>query len=128
MLDINPDIVCSIIQLAREFHSKEEVVIPDEPDMPDDDWPLQVLADHSEDLSYQELKSTIEDLEPDQQISLVALLWVGRGDYDADDWDNVLREATANATNHVAEYLIATPLVASYLEEGLAQLGYDCEG
>jgi len=32
------------------------------------------------DPTYAELKTTIDDLEPDQQIRLVALMWLGRGD------------------------------------------------
>jgi hypothetical protein len=86
MLEVNPEIVCFIIIKAREFHAKEEVVIPEEPSAPGDDWALQVLADHSDDLTYLELSSTIDDLEPGQQASLVALMWLGRGDYDADEW------------------------------------------
>jgi len=38
MLDLNPEIVCIIIAKAREFHAKEEVVIPEEPANPSGDW------------------------------------------------------------------------------------------
>jgi hypothetical protein len=34
MIDINPDIVCDIITRAREFHAKEDVVIPEVPNSP----------------------------------------------------------------------------------------------
>jgi hypothetical protein len=127
MLEMNPDIVCTIIERAREFHAKEEVVIPEEPGSPADDWALQVLADHADDLTYQDLKTQIDDLDPEQQVQLVALMWMGRGDYEADEWDTALSEAKDNWTPTVAEYLIATPLVADYLSEGLDMLGYSCE-
>jgi hypothetical protein len=126
MIDLNPDIVCSIIAKAREFHAKEEVVIAEEPDSPSDDWALQVLADHSDDLTYQELKAAIDELEPDQQITLVALMWVGRGDFDVEEWEAALQEASDSWTDYTAEYLLARPLVADYLEEGLVQHGYSC--
>ena len=86
MLDISTDIVCMICTKAREFHAKEEVVVPEEPDSPSGDWARQVLADHPDDLTYREVQETINGLEPDQQISLVALLWIGRGDFAADQW------------------------------------------
>ncbi len=127
MLEMNPDIVCAIIERAREFHAKEEVVITEEPGSPADDWALQVLADHADDLTYQDLKTQIDDLDPEQQVQLVALMWMGRGDYEADEWNTALAEAKDNWTPTTAEYLIATPLVADYLSEALDMLGYRCE-
>lgn len=127
MLDLNPDIVCYIINLAHEFHAKEEVVLPEEPFSPSDDWALQALAAHADDSTYAELRMAIADLEPDQQASLVALMWLGRGDFEVSEWQDALNEATREATARTAEYLLATPLVADYLAEGLNQLGYSCD-
>lgn len=127
MLDLNPETVCRIIDKAHEFHAKEQVVIPEEPANPSGDWARQVLADHVGDPTYRELKTIIEDLEPDQQVSLVALMWVGRGDFDESEWSDALAQARDSWTEHAADYVIATPLVADYLEEGLAALGYSCE-
>lgn len=127
MLDLNPETVCRIIDKAHEFHAKEQVVIPEEPANPSGDWARQVLADHADDPTYRELKSMIEDLEPDQQVSLVALMWLGRGDFDESEWNDALAQARESWTEHTADYLIATPLVADYLDEGLAALGYSCE-
>jgi hypothetical protein len=126
MIDVNPDTVCFLIDKAREFHAKEQVSIPEPPDSPADDWALQVLADHAGDLTYEELKYTIDDLEPDQQICLVALMWLGRGDFTLEDWDEALETARESYNARTAEYLIATPLVADYLEEGLNLHGYEC--
>lgn len=124
-MDLNPDTVRFIIDKAREFHVKEEVTIPEEPLSPSDDWARQILADHADDPSYQEAKSTIDDLEPDQQVTLVALMWLGRGDYAADEWDNAVENAQDSWNERTAEYLFGTPLVADYLSEGLDVLGYD---
>ncbi len=128
MLELNPEVVCDIIDKAREFHAQEAVVIPEEPLSPADDWALQVLADHEDDLTFQEVRTAVNDLETDQQITLVALMWLGRGDYTEDQWDEALTDAEAGWTPRTAEYLMSTPLVADYLSEGLALLGYDCEG
>jgi len=127
MLNINPETVCFIIAKAREFQAKEEVVIPEAPLSPADDWALQVLADHADDFCVQEVEAVIADLEPDQEAELVALMWLGRGDYDLGDWDGAVNDAADQLTDHTAQYLLAHPLVADYLQEGLIQHGCSCE-
>lgn len=126
-LDLNPDIICTLIAKFKEFHAKEDIVIPESPDNPDDDWALQVLADHQDDLTFREVKTTIDDLEPDHQATLVALMWLGRGDFIEDEWADALAEATRSANGRTAEYLMSTPLVADYLAEGLYAFGHTCE-
>ena len=123
-MDLNPDTVFFIVDKAREFHVKEQVSIPEEPLSPSGDWARQVLADHADDPAYQELKTTIDDLEPDQQVSLVALMWVGRGDYSVDEWDDAFKNAGESWNERSADYLIGTPLLADYLHMGLEELGY----
>ncbi len=127
MLGINPDNVCFIIEKAHEFHAKEEVVIPENSDYPEDDWARQVLADHASDPCYQELKYVIDSLPPAQQIELVALMWLGRGDFSVEEWSSALVEARNSHTPRTADYLIGTPLVADYLQEALSQFGYSCD-
>ncbi len=127
MLELNPEIVCLIIARAREFHAKEQVVLPEEPFNPGDDWALQILADHLDDLTYREVIDAIQDLEPDQQADLVALMWLGRGDFEVDEWNAAVAQALEQSNDRAAEYLLATPLVADFLEEGLDLLGYSCD-
>ena len=124
MMDLNPDTVFFIVDKAQQFHVKEQVTIPEEPLSPSDDWARQVLADHVDDPVFQELKTTIDDLEPDQQVTLVALMWVGRGDYSVDEWDSATEFAGESWNQRTAEYLIGTPLLADYLSMGLDELGY----
>ncbi len=126
-LNVNPETVCFIIARAREFQAKDEVVIPDEPADANGDWALDILEDHRDDMTLQEVQSAVADLEPDQQYDLVALMWVGRGDYDVDDWQGAVIAATEAWTERTADYLMTTPLAADYLEEGLELLGYSCE-
>lgn len=127
MLDVNPDTVCRLIELAREFHAQEAVVIPDEPEGPGDDWSVQILAAHSGDATLQEFSSIIDDLEPDQQQQVVALMWLGREDYSIDEWDEAVEEARYNWSDHTAKYLLAHPYLADYLLQGLNLHGYECE-
>jgi hypothetical protein len=127
MLNVSPEIICFIINKAREFQTKEEVTIPEEPNSPADDWARQVLADHTDDLCLEEVRATVSDLEPDQEAELVALMWLGRGDYEMEDWQSALEDAEDELTDHTADYLLAHPMVADYLLEGLIQHDYDCE-
>ncbi len=130
MLELNPEIVCQIIAKAREYQTREALpVTDDETEVTLEDWDPEApdTSGADEDLTLLEIKTTIEDLEPDQQAALVALMWVGRGNYDADDWDAALADAQDRATVDTADYLLSTPLAADYLEEGLSALGYSCE-
>ena len=85
-----------------------------------------VLEDYPNDTVQAELKTFINSLNVDEQIDLVALLWLGRGDSSADDWPEHRAEAARAHNEHSCEYLLGTPLLGDYLAEGLNRLGYDC--
>lgn len=123
--ELNRDTVQFIIDKSREFHTRDDVNFDDEPETPNDDWSRQIAADFAGDPYYRELKTTIEDLEPDQQVSLVALMWVGRGDYSSEEWNEAIGHAEDSWNNHTADYLIGTALLSDYLAEGLEQLESD---
>lgn len=127
MLEINSETVCRLIMLAKEFHAQEAVVIPEEPGNPSGDWGQQMLASHIEDSTFQEFKSIVRDMEPDQQHQLVALMWIGRGDYELDEWDDAVEYAAECASPTTAEYLIAHPMLADYLTDGLTMNGLSCD-
>ena len=120
-LDLNPDIVRSVIDNVHEFHASDDVNLrgKEDDDDIDDDLLAQFADDHSDDPYYTQLTSVITDLEPDQQVSLVALMWLGRGDYSIEEWGDVIKQAREQWTDHTAEYLISTPLLSDYLAEGL---------
>lgn len=127
MLSVNPQTIARLIALSRAFHAKEEVVIHQEPNSPSDDWALQALASHEEDEFYGEFVSIVDDLEPDQQQEVVALLWLGRGDGTAEEWDDLLQQAAEQWNPRTADYLLAHPLLSEHLREGLDLLGYEEE-
>ncbi|MEA3278594.1 MAG: DUF3775 domain-containing protein [Pseudomonadota bacterium] len=129
MLDVRLETICFIIAKAREFQAKEQVVIPETPSSPSDDWALQVLADHIDDMSLQEIKASVDDLSPEQQAALVALMWLGRGDYSLDEWEAAMADARDQyeEKQNTTEYLLAHPMVSDHLEEGLIAHGYSCE-
>ena len=126
-LTISPEKVCFIIIKAKEFDAKDEVTEPDPGSNPSDDMDVEVLEEHEDDPVVEELTSLINSLSEDEQIDLVALAWLGRDDYSASDWPTVREEAARAHNQRTAEYLLGTPLVGDFLEEGLSMLGYSCE-
>ena len=127
MLHIPLETICYIIAKAREFQAKEEVVIPDAPTSPTEDWALQVLADHSGDYTLTELVECVAEMNQRQRAELVALMWVGRGDYTLEDWETAVDDAIGDYSVRAATYLVAHPMVAEDLEEGLIAHGYSCD-
>lgn len=126
-LTISPEKVCFLIVKAREFDAKDIVTEPDTGSNPSDDRDIAVLEDHGNDPVVQEIASFINALSIDEQIDLVALTWLGRDDYTAEDWAEVREEAARQHNNRTAAYLLGTPTVGDFLEEGLSMLGYSCE-
>lgn len=124
MLEINPEKVCYIIANAREFDVQEEADIDNSSEI-DEDF-RGVLVASADDPTYGELKAYIKDLEDGEQSDLVALTWVGRGDFTADEWSQAKKEARERHTGPTADYLLGIPVLADYLEAGLDELGYSC--
>ena len=127
-LTIPIETVCFIIVKAREFDAKDAVTEPDPGSNPTDDDAVSVLEDHGDDPVIEEITSLVDALSEDEQIDLVALAWLGRGDYVAADWASVRADAAAAHNNRTAAYLLGTPLIGDFLEEGLSMLGYSCVG
>lgn len=129
-LGINPEKVCYIIVASRELDAvieddEEEETAPHGAEVADDID--ESAEEYGHDATYQELRSFISGLNEEEQTHLVALMWVGRGEYGRDEWDEALAEAERAPHQSTADYLIDTPLLADYLEEGLDQFDVSCE-
>jgi Protein of unknown function (DUF3775) len=126
-LSISPDKVCFIIVKARDFDAKDVVTDPDDSSNATDDAMLSILEDHKDDPVVQEISAAIFGMSEDEQIDLVALAWLGRGDGALEDWDELRAEAARAHNKRTAAYLLGMPLLPDHLEEGLAQFGMSCE-
>jgi len=82
---------------------------------------------HSRGSDRSELSGFIRSLNEDEQIDLVALMWLGRGDGNLDNWRDLRAEASRAHNNRTAAYLIGTPMLADYLEEALSAFGMSSE-
>jgi Protein of unknown function (DUF3775) len=126
-LNISPEKVCFIIVKAREFDAKVEPEDPDPGSNPADDQEREVLEDYSDDPTFEELSAAIDELNDDEVIDLIAMAWIGRGDFDKGDWEEARRLARERHHHHSAHYLTGMPALGDYLEEGLSQLGHSCD-
>jgi hypothetical protein len=96
MLDISTAKIAQIILLAREGKMAES-----------------------------QLHGYIANLNEDEQASLVAVMWIGREDFEPEELAEAKRTAMAEASAPTEEYLSNQPLLADYLESGLDLLGVD---
>lgn len=126
-LSITTDKVCYVIVKAREFDVKDVVTDPDDASNASDDSMVSVLEDHADDPVVYELRAAIAAMNEDEQVDLVALAWLGRGDGTMEEWDDLRKEAARAHNQRTASYLLGMPLLADYLEEGLSQFGRSCE-
>jgi hypothetical protein len=126
-LSISREKICYIVIKVREFDVKDLPTVPDEASDAPDDGMREVLEDRPDDPVRQELAAFISALNVDEQVDLVTLTWLGRGDGTIADWAELRQTATDEHTNHTARYLLGNPLLGDLLEEGLSQFGYTCE-
>jgi hypothetical protein len=127
VLTVSPAEVVYLIARAKEFAVKDAVTEPDPASNPSDDGMAEILEDHPANTAEEEMRSFISNLSEDEQIDLVALAWLGRDDYAAEEWPDVRQQAAEAHNKETARYLIGMPLLANYLEAGLATLGYSVE-
>lgn len=125
-LSISAEKLCFIIAKAREFDVKDVVTDPDDASNPTDDANLAVLEDHKDDPVVQELTAVINAMSVDEQVDLVALTWLGRGDGNIEDWADLRAEATRAHNRRTAAYLLGMPLLADHLDDAISQFGISC--
>jgi hypothetical protein len=123
MIEISPSKVARIIIRARTLDAKTGRW-----DTPMDDAEADsILESRPSDATEDELRSYISDLNSDEQASLVAIMWIGRETFTADDLEEAIETARSEATAPTEDYLLGVPLLSDYLTSGLEALGYDPE-
>ena len=124
-LSISPEKVFFIVAKSRQSDGTATEL--DANSTSADDDAVHGSEDHSRITDRSELSGFIRGLNVDEQVDLVALMWLGRGDGDLDSWKDLRQEASRAHNNRTARYLIETPMLADYLEEALSQFGKSFE-
>lgn len=131
-LEIDADKVCFLIVMTREFENAEPPMDEDQVAADSEDELEEEIEEieHSPedaDATLDEIKSFIGSLNWDEQCQIVALAWLGRGDYTIDEWNDAVQTANDEHNNRTAEYLLGMPLLPDYLTEGLAAFDITCD-
>ena len=124
-LTISPEKVAFLIEKAREFDVKEEASDTESGSNAADDDMIDVLEDSGDDPVVREITGFIDALTEDEQTDLVALMRLGRGDGDIEEWDDLRSEAAGQRDRHTARYLLGEPMLGDLLAEGLDAFGID---
>ncbi|MFL6792340.1 MAG: DUF3775 domain-containing protein [Bradyrhizobium sp.] len=122
-LMISAEKVGFLIEKAREFDVKEAASDPDSGSNSTDDEMIDVLVDNGKDPVVREIAGFINALTVDEQIDLVALMWLGRGDGSIEEWADLRRQAAESRNGRTARYLLGQPMLGDFLAEGLDQFG-----
>jgi hypothetical protein len=122
-LAISAEKVGFLIEKTREFDVKEGATDPDSGSNGADDNMIDVLEDNGDDAVVREITGFINAMTEDEQIDLVALMRLGRGDGSIEEWEDLRREAAEERNSRTASYLLGESLVSDYLAEGLDAFG-----
>jgi hypothetical protein len=120
-LTISPDYAFEILLKAREFDEKVEQSDPDSGSNPTDDVSVDALEFGPDDQTRHELFSAISDLNDDEQLDLIALVLVGRGDFALSEWDAARQAASEVGRAGTPRFFMEIPLVSDFLEEAMSQ-------
>lgn|SRR4051794_17555086 len=123
MTSISPDTLSFIIEKAREYDAETAPVDADSGSNPADDAQRDILEDTVDNPTREELVGALEGLNDAQRIELLAMMLIGRGDYEASAWAEAVRQARDSADDRLIEYLIETPLFGDYLASAANDLG-----
>ncbi|MFC3753978.1 DUF3775 domain-containing protein [Aquamicrobium ahrensii] len=126
-LSIGPDTVRMLILKAKalnagmrdDFDAGSEHEIEFDGDRSDFQHHHGLAEEEAEDLTERELRALISDLNVDEAAELIALAWIGRGDFEPDEWDEALAAAKQRPLRRTAGYLLGLPQLADWLEQGL---------
>ena len=118
-LAVSTEKLCFIIEKAREFDVKDVVTDPDDASNPTDDANLAVLEDHKDDPVVKELSAVINSMSVDEQIDLVTLTWIGRGDGGIEELGRLTRRSqhapTTAAPRLICWAFLCSPTISTKL-------------
>jgi hypothetical protein len=128
-LSVSLETVCRLIIRARELEAQVPAIeADDEADPTDSDDEFAVIEDEANEAIEEEISAALDDLADDQIAEVLALALIGRGTFDSSEWDDALDAATDPDAEDPVDQLMEMPMLAAYLEAGLAAFDLSCDG
>lgn len=126
-LGINPEKVCAFIEAAREVAGLE-ISTAGDATTSGDDSPLADMIEPEEgvDPRRREMIAFIAGLDAGEQVNLLALIMLGRGDYALEEWEDALVAARDSIDDRSADFMVGDPALPGYLLEGLEAFDESC--
>ena len=130
-LRISTDKVCAFIEAAREVAGKVPSTAGDSTTTGDDSRLVTIEEPEGigedEDARRGEMIEFVAGLNVEEQTDLLALIWLGRGDYELAEWDDAVAEAEARIAARDPDYMIGDAALPEYLGGGLEAFGRSCD-
>ena len=131
-LRISSEKVCAFIEAAREVAGKVASTSGDRTTTGDDSKLETIVDEPGQDLyegdeRRRQMVEFVAGLNVEEQTDLLALIWLGRGDYDIAEWDDALEEAEARIAARDPDYMIGDAGLPEYLGGGLEAFGLSCD-
>jgi len=125
-LGISLAAIATIVDHARALQDSEEAGTDERDD--ESDGGANLAEELPDELTEDSLREFIDQLNEDEQAALIALAWVGRGDYEAEDWEEAVQLAAERDEHRdTAAYLLGMDLLGDLLAEGVAAFGLSIE-
>jgi Protein of unknown function (DUF3775) len=127
-LGIDPEKVCDFIEAAREVSGLEPSTAGDAM-TEGDDGPLIDMIEprRGMDPRRREMITFIATLDAGEQVNLLALILLGRGDFAIEEWDDALAAARDAIDDKSADFMIGDSALPGYLMEALDLFGESCD-
>jgi hypothetical protein len=127
MPEIDLTKLCFIIEKTRELAGEEAGSEVDDSNPSDDDERIMLTEAAGPSIRH-ELVEFIKDLDVDEAGAVVGMAWIGRGDFQPEEWKIAVAQAKENAEGPTWKYLLEMELLPDYLEDALSAFGRSCEG
>jgi hypothetical protein len=134
MLRINVDKVCYVADLATQLAGKFEPIykggsevsqgLADDPGSDDARSPM---LDRPGDPTAENLEDYLRALGSDELADLMAMVWLGRDEFEAEEWEDACDRADEEVQRvDSVQALLEVPNLGEHLLEALEELGYEC--
>lgn len=119
-------IIVKVREMEAGVDDDDETDVEDEEETVEDEAFLAADEDDEavEEWEDDELTNLLGSLSDAELAELLAVMWVGGGDYDEESWDEALSRARALSDLDALTHLLGADDLSDLIEDGLIELGY----